>query len=232
LSKSDQRIYVCHACVGDDFLKKEIRSDGDEETCKFCGKHRKAYSLEGLAGCIHDVFQEHFYLTPSKPSGIDYALVKEGQWERPGEPVECVIADVAQLDKEIAKGIQEYLSDQHGYKAVRDGEEDPYENDAMYEENRIDDLEFQETWNAFRTEIRSRSRFFSQYAQEALDEIFSGIDALSSFDGTPVFREISPAEDERYIFRARVCFSDKELKEILSAPVKQMGVVPLERRNS
>jgi len=96
----------------------------------------------------------------------------------------------------------------------------------MYEENRIDDLEFQETWNAFRTEIRSRSRFFSQYAQEALDEIFSEIGTLSSFDGTPVFREISPTEDERYIFRARVCFSDKELKEILSAPVKQIGPPP------
>ena len=225
----DQGTNVCYVCVGDEFLNREIQLEGQNEHCSFCGCLRKTVSLEEMSDQIHEILQEHFYLTSSEPEGLDYLLAKEGLWERPGEPVENVIADIAQLNEEIAKAIRECLSDQHGYCAVRDGEEDPYADDALYEENRIDDWEFQETWNAFREEITSRSRFFSQHAQEALDEIFGEIDTLSSFGGTPVIRDISPTDDERYIFRARVSFSDKELEEILSAPVKQIGPPPSRR---
>lgn len=226
MSESDQRVYVCHGCVGDEFFKKEIQSDGDVETCSFCENRCKVFTLEDLADRIHGVIREHFYLTSIEPEGIDYRLVREGVWERPGEPISDVIADLAEIVEKIAEVVRKYLSDQHGYSTVRDGEEDPYADDALYEENRIDDLSFQETWNAFITEISSRSRFFSQYAQEALEEIFGETDTLTSFDGTPVIREILPTDDERYIFRARVCFSETELKKMLSVPVVQIGPPP------
>ena len=231
MSESDAGIYVCHACVGDEFLKQEVRSEGDMASCSLCGKRRKSFTLEELADRIHSVLEAHFYLTPNEPSGIDYALVKEGvwDWERPGEPVDTVISEIADIDLGLAGKIREQLSDLHGYGAVRDGDEDPYANDAHYEELPIDDLNYQETWNEFRKEIKARARFFSQYAQRALDEIFGDIGSLSSYDGTPVIRVILPTDDNRFIHRARVCFSETELKDMLAAPVKQIGPPPFRK---
>lgn len=228
MTEDYEEMFVCHACVGDAYLKNTVRSEGARRKCSFCGKSRKSLSVSEFADIIHDVLQEHFYLTSSEPEGLDYLLAKEGHWERPGELVEDVIGWIASIDSPIAEAVKEYLSDQHGYMAVRDGEEDPYGDDALYEEKGIDDWDFQETWKAFKDEITSQARYFSQFSNTALDEIFGDIDRLSRYDGTSVVRTINPNDEDRYVFRARVCFSEKELKEMLIDPAKQLGPPPSE----
>ncbi len=217
---------VCYDCIGDPFLKEEVRSEGRRTTCAYCGKRRKSVSLDELADHIHGVLDGHFYLTPSEPEGIEYTMAKEFGWERRGDPVDLFISEIAGLEEEIVKDIQEHLSDRFGDDAFDGGCEDPYGDQACYDEKGPDDCDFRDTWDFFRVEIRSRSRFFSQHAQRALNEIFGDIETLRTWDGAQAIREIRPTDDDRYIFRARVAFSDGDLQGILKDPVKGLGPPP------
>ena len=78
--------YVCHDCIGNSFLAEDVRAEGIRATCNYCGEVREALPLGDLAERIHEVLQAHFELTPSEPSGYEYAFAMDGLWERPGYP--------------------------------------------------------------------------------------------------------------------------------------------------
>lgn len=59
-----------------------------------------------------------------------------------------------------------------------------------------------------------------------LDEIFDGLGTLTTICETPVIREIGPTDADHHFYRVRVSFSERELKEILAAPVKELGPPP------
>ena len=54
---------------------------------------------------------------------------------------------------------------------------------------------FLETWDAFRSEIHSRSRFFSTSAENALRSIFGDLSTLRASGHQPVFRKITPDDE-------------------------------------
>ena len=218
--------HVCHDCVGDPFLADAVKDEGTCATCSYCGATREALTLNDLADRIHEVLQAHFELTHGEPSGYEYALAKEGLWEQPGYPVGDVISDMAGISEEIAGDVVALLSDRFSYQAVRDAEEDPYADDALYEERGPDDWDFRDTWAAFRSEIRSRARFFSAYAEEALGSIFGDLTTHRASGNRPVIREITPDDEDRFVWRARTAQSTKELKAILRSPAREIGPPP------
>ena len=205
-------VRVCHDCIGDSFLADEVKEKGSRGLCGYCGKRRKALTLEKLAERIHEVLQEHFRLS-----------LNETPWRRSGYPVVDLIANMAGLDEEIADDVRVLLSEPHEYEAMTDGAENPYDSDAHYEELSPDEWGFRDTWGAFRSEIRSRARFFSTSAETALRDIFGDLSALKTFDDQPVIRKISPDDEDHFLWRARTAQSSKELKAILSAPVCEIG---------
>ena len=83
----------------------------------------------------------------------------------------------------VATDVVAHLSDRHGYGAIKDGENDTYGDDALYEKRRADDWGFRDTWEAFRSEIRFRARFFSTYAGEALTSIRQSLPTQLLFAG-------------------------------------------------
>lgn len=220
---------VCYRCIDDKFLRDEVRKEGERDTCSFCGQARKCFSIDRLAERIQGVIEEQFHVTPSQPEGIELLLAKDGLWERSGEPVESVIAEVAGVNERIADAVRKNLSDQMDVESARMGEEDPYGTDALYEENDVDSLAFEQTWDGFVTEITKRSRFFSKRAQRALDEIFHHLDQLKTFDGKPALRTIRHTDTKRYLYRARISPSEKTLKEILTKPVMRLGPPPFRK---
>ncbi len=205
-------VRVCHDCIGDSFLADEVKEKGSRGLCGYCGKRRKALTLEKLAERIHEVLKEHFRLS-----------LNETPWRRSGYPVVDLIANMAGLDEEIADDVRALLSEPHEYEAMTDGAENPYDSDAHYEELSPDEWGFHDTWEAFRSEIRSCARFFSTSAETALRDIFGDLSALKTFDDQPVIRKISPDDEDRFLWRARTAQSSKELKAILSAPVCEIG---------
>lgn len=88
------------------------------------------------------------------------------------------------------------------------------------------DLNFRDTWESFCQQLRSRSRFFSQYAEIDLRNIFGDLTSLITFQGISVIREISPSDEDRFVFRARLALSPTELENILKYPSRELGAPP------
>lgn len=138
----DDTKFVCHGCIGDDFLAKEVTERSHPRQCTYCHERRQAIPLGELADLIHEALQEHYELTPSEPEGIDYVLAKEGLWHRPGLPVEDLIGDMAGISSEIASDVTERLANLHDdpWAIVKDREIALYDDEALYEERGADDL--------------------------------------------------------------------------------------------
>ena len=225
----EEQLSICHECVSDNFLKKEIRANGKLGKCSYCEKNRKAVPLKRLAENIHSAIEEHFYLTSNEPSPLEYALLNDKEsnydWERKGEPVKYLIQDIAGVVESIADDIQTYLSFYYGGDP-QDFEENPYDDEACYEEQSPDRYAFQESWDFFCKEIRYRARFFSQSAEEVLGQLFDDVDSLRTFDGKSVIRNAGPTSENSEIFRARVSQSQDTLDLILKNPVQELGAPP------
>ncbi len=193
--------YICHACVGDAFLKGEIRREGHKQECHFCGKTQKAWPLEELVERIEGVIQEHFRITPSDPSEEGFVYDKDMDWKRRGEPIADVVAQIAELEPESAEAVRARLSEKTSWDAFEGGYEDPFGSDTYYEEGRPDTGNFHESWEFFRQEIRTRARFFGRSAQQALDEIFGDLASLKTWEGTPAIKQILSTDEARFFYR-------------------------------
>ena len=205
---------VCHVCIEDPFLSKYVRQGGSRKLCSYCGETHETRTLKWLADRVHEVLEERF----ARPRGVF--------WKSLGTPVEYVIAEIAGLSEEIADDVRALLSNRYGEAAVKDGEDDPYGDDAEYEELEPNDWPFRDTWSVFCNEIRSNARFFNNYAEEALDTIFRGVQELRTDSDEPLIREIGPDVKDRFIWRGRKAESNKELETILKAPELELGPPP------
>jgi hypothetical protein len=212
-AEDSDNIYICHACIGDAYLKQEVLSDAHKRTCHFCRGISEAWPLDELAERIQMVIEEHFVVTPDNPS--DDGFYYDEDWERRGEPVAEVIAEIARLEPEPTEAVRERLSEKTYREAFEGGEEDPYGSDTHYEEGQPDTCGFRESWEFFRKEIRTRTRFFGRYAQQALDEIFGDLASLKTWNGTPAIKEMRPTDEERFIYRARIAYSESEVCQLL-----------------
>ena len=224
-------VYVCRCCICDPFLAEIARAGGTRVACSYCDQVSEALSLDDLVERIDKVLQAHFERTPNQPKDHEYALLREDLWERPGYPVEDVIADVSGVSLEIAADLRGLLSDCYGlsYQALKDGEEEPYASDACYEEREAQEWDFRESWEAFSAGIRSRVRFFSSYAEEALSHIFGDLNAHKAYGNRQVVREVRLDAENSHIWRGRLAQSQEELKEILKTPARKIGPPPSRR---
>ena len=217
---------ICHDCVGDPFLASEVREDGCRDECTYCGETREVVSLDDLASRIDPVLQEHFDRSYREPRFYEYSLVHSGLWDPFRGDVDEAIASIACLDDDVGRDVRDLLSDRYAYAAHTDGAENPYEIGAEYVEKEPDDSEFQMTWASFRYDIRSRTRFFSTDAEQALRDMFGNLSAHVTIDGTSAIREIRPEHDDRFFWRARKAHSADELTSILKDPAREMGPPP------
>ncbi|HTA98916.1 MAG TPA: RES domain-containing protein [Bradyrhizobium sp.] len=219
-------VYICYGCIGDSFLKDEVRQEGSNRQCHFCGKSREAWPLDELAERVRDVIEEHFEVTPSDPSDEGFVYDREMDWERRGEPVADVISGIAELDQNVAEAVRDRLSEQTSWDAHDGGYEDPFGSDTYYEEGRPDTAGFHESWDFFRSEIKTHTRFFGRSAQVALDEIFGDLANLKTWEGESAIKEVLPTDEARFFFRGRVAYSGAELRDMLLKPVQRLGPPP------
>ena len=219
--------FVCHNCIGEQFLSNEVREGGTRELCAYCDETHQAFPLERLADRIHTALQEHYELTPTEPEDwYDHLLASEGRWEREGYLVSDVISGLADVSEGIAEDVTEVLSNLHGEWVDKIGWESPYENDALYEEQAPDDQKFRDMWDEFSNEIQSHSRFFSARAEELLGDIFGDLNAMRTYKNVPVIREVSTDDTESFVWRARRADSKEELEKILKYPDREIAPPP------
>ncbi|MDA3799861.1 MAG: RES family NAD+ phosphorylase [Kiritimatiellae bacterium] len=225
----EEQLNICHECVGDEFLKKEIKLEGKIGKCSYCEKSCKIVHLPWLADKIHTAIDEHFNLTSNEPTALEHALLSDKEstfdWERSGEEFHCLIQEMAEVNERVATDVQAYLSFYFGGDP-RDFEENPYGEEACYEECPPDTYGFKKSWRFFRQEITYRTRFFSQFAEQTLNELFCNIDLLKTYDGKSVISIAGPSTENQYVFRARVSQTHDSLDQILKDPVKELSSPP------
>ena len=227
--QEDEEKHVCLNCIGDAFLSEEIKATGILIKCTYCARTKESINLDALADRVHGVIDEHFVRTPSEPNWMDAILLRErmiDDWLPDGQQTQDLIFDIANVSEEIAKDIAEILAGRYAYEAGKYGEADPYDSEACYEERSPDDTEFRLNWESFCDEIMYRERFFPQSAEPVLREIFEDLDGLSTSNGTPVIRKVTPLDEDFPIWRARTAQSDVEIESILESPDRQLGAPP------
>ena len=226
---ADEEKHVCRDCIGDDFLSEEVKVTGAPQKCSYCACTRESISLDALSDRVHGVIEEHFVQTPSEPNWMDATLIREGAkdvWLPDGQQTQALIFDIANVSEEIAEDAAEILAGRYAYEAGKYGEANPYDSEAYYEERRPDDTEFRLNWKSFCDEIMYQERFFPQSAEPVLRGIFEDLDGLSTYNGTPVIRKVTPLDEDFQIWRARTAQSDAEITSILESLDRQLGAPP------
>ncbi|MCV3243042.1 RES domain-containing protein [Mesorhizobium sp. ZC-5] len=205
---------ICYKCIGDTALSAEMRSEGNRAVCEFCSRRRKSITLNDLACRVREVIDEHYQHHQDEWGADD------------GQPVVYLIADLLNCEKEVAEAVRDKISDDTAWEAHEGGYSDPFGSEACYIEKAADIYDFQETWEFFIREIRTRARYFSKEGQSALEQIFGDLTELKTWSGEPVIKMISSGTDEAFLYRGRIAFSEAELEEMLRSPVRELGPPP------
>ena len=219
--------FICHGCVGEEFLIDEIREIGTRNPCRYCSRTQEAIELWDFAERIHQVIQAQFVLTPLVPEEwYEHLDRSEGNWTRRGMTAKDLVAELAEVSDRAASEVRALLSDIHGYPAVKGGGEDPYDYEACYEERGPNDDQFRDTWEEFRRDIIGKARFFSRVAEDRLGDIFGEFGDLRTSQGEPVVREFEPGSTEGSFWRARRIEKQEDLETILKDPAGGLGPPP------
>ncbi|EEE36981.1 RES domain family protein [Rhodobacteraceae bacterium KLH11] len=224
---------VCADCVGDPYLSQQIEDSGEKKCCSYCNEVLQTWSFFELSESIETAFDSHFIRTSDQPDGFQSMMLADKEssyeWERDGEPTVYAIMNALNCSEELASDLQSHLEEVHGdWEAWQLGEECPFASDAHYEEIIPSDGAHHEGWYRFEQNLKKETRFFNQDAHKYLLSIFSGIDEMQTSDGNSVIVDAGPSQEISGFYRARVFYSDRDLKKGLLRPDLELGPPPFE----
>lgn len=228
---------LCFSCVGDGFLIRTIKANGERKKCSYCKKMGKTYSIGEMSERVEEAFAEHYIRTSDQPSSFQYAMLADKgsdyDWDRDGEPVIHAIMNAADVPEEAASDIQQVLEDRFSdYESARMGGETEFSSDSYYEEKGADDSNWQIEWQQLEASLKSQARFFNHSAAKHLAAIFGDIGTMNAWDGRPLIVEAGPGTQHPAIYRARVFQSDENLKVALQRPDQHIGPPPSVHANA
>lgn len=218
---------VCGGCVGEEFLKGKIRKDGEVRVCSFCGKKRKAITMEALADEFEGAFERHYYRTSDEPDGYEYMLLKDPEssyeFDRHGDPVLNVIQEIGEVSETIADDVLEVLGERHGdYEADKMGEETDFASESYYSLRKPSIAERHSEWREVQGSLQTASRYFNFTAARFLDDVFLELGE----DGGKAIVEAGPDTPLAALFRARVFQNEASLEAALKRPDRELGSPP------
>ncbi len=222
---------LCHQCIGEEYLKIEVRRKGKRRQCSYCDRNVQSFTIEDIADRVETAFEQHFRRTSDQPTSWQQSLLSDREsdyeWEREGELVMWAIANVAEIPDQAAQDIQTVLGDKYSdFEFAAMGEETEFCSESYYEEKGSSDHVWQEEWSNFERSLKTEARFFSRSAAAHLTSIFNEIDKMRTIDGRPLVIDAGPQTALTAVFRARVFQSDEKLKEALCRPDHHLGSPP------
>lgn len=228
----DEDSPLCCRCVSDQFLSEKIEAEGVEDECSFCDFYGKTLLLGEIAEMVEVAFNEHFERTSNEPSDWDYLRMKVSDgfwWDRVGEPVVNVIAEVAGVEDHIADAIWEILRERNAdFEAAKSGEESEFARDSHYVPKPCTGYnQLHDEWALFEHQLQTESRFLNPSFQGALERVFEGIEDFQTREGHSVIETIGPGTDTTTLFRARVFQTVESLTNGLCRPDREIGPPPI-----
>ncbi|HEY4211567.1 MAG TPA: RES family NAD+ phosphorylase [Steroidobacteraceae bacterium] len=224
---------LCYECIGEAYLKDEVKTTGELGECSHCGDSRESVSLKELAERIHPVFEEHFYVTSSEPGIYESMMMRDPEgayeWEREGSQTQYAIAEAAGIDEEAAEHVRRILEEQHCDRdAVMAGEESPYDAESFYEEKGPQDDELRAAWSYFEKSLKTESRLFNRGAESVLTRMFEDLSQHKTRDGNAIIVDAGPGHPISALFRGRVFHpaDHEKLQTALQRPDIELGPPP------
>jgi hypothetical protein len=223
--------FLCGDCIGEAFLRREIKLNGEEQTCDYCDLVDNCFTIAQVAERVDQAFAVHYERTSTEPSGYEYAMMADKEsdydWERPGDQAIYAIMDAVRSSEEIAEDIQAVLKDTHyDFDEAAMGEESEFDDDAHYERKQIGDENWQTEWQQFEKTLKTESRYFNQACIAHLQALFGNLNELRTSERRPVIVVAGPGEAYRAFYRARVFMADDHLKKAMESPASQLGPPP------
>lgn len=171
--------HLCFICTDEDYLREEIRKQGNRALCDYCGNTRRCYTLDELADRIEQAFEQHYERTDDQPDAYQSMMLSDREsnydWEREGESTVYAIMNAAEIPEAVAEDLQAILDDRHAdYESAQMGEETEFSNEAHYEEKGVDHSEWEIEWHNFENSLETEARFFNQAAVKHLASFFEG----------------------------------------------------------
>jgi len=220
---------VCADCIGESYLSIDIERTGTPGECHYCGAEGQTVTIEMIASRVERAMKEHFERTARDPEGYEYYIQREtGDWDRSGEPVADVIAQLLDADEAIAEDVRETLDDwTSDFDGIAAGEEQPFDSEAHYQETTsVDHSTISAEYIRFESTIVDQARFFSPESRRFLSSLFESLADLRAHNGRPVLVDAGPGETISGFFRARVFQDDERLKRALLAPAAELSPPP------
>lgn len=219
---------ICVACIGDKYLKTQIAAHGTTGNCDQCGLEGPRVDVQWLVDQVEEALSNHYSYASEYPDGIPLDLLKEGNWERPGDPLVSVVAEMLCTDEEpTARRVHQELEDRNGdWEYAKCGEEDPWSEEAHYVRKHPDGTEYEEAWAELDRTLRTESRYFNRRAEEVLALIFDGVEDLTSVFGITETQTGGPKQLFNSIFRGRVAKTEEEVRIMLANPERELGAPP------
>ncbi len=219
---------LCGACVADLHLKAAIDAEGEPASCDYCQQEGPTLAIGDVADRVESIFEQHFTRTSTQPDAFQSAMLSdrdsEYSWERSGEPVLDVIAEVLRSDPEPAEDIRSVLEDRHS--DWDDQDETEFQDESHYREKRIDDSEWQTAWERFETELKTETRLLTKAGITRLEAVFGGLQDLRTWRNGALIVEAGPGSAYPSIYRARAFQADEKLEEALLRPDLHLGPPP------
>lgn len=223
--------WLCANCTGDAYLRRQIEEGGELHNCSYCAEQEACIVLGALADLVDEAFQQHFERTSDQPDAFQSMMLRDREsdyeWEREGDEVEQVIAEVVSVEEAVADDLHAILEDKYDdFESAKMGEETEYQAGSHYERTAADSQHWDREWHAFGRSLRTESRFFNERAAKHLSSVFDGIEAMRTWDGKPLVVEAGPGTPYAKIFRGRVFQSHAKLMEALPRPDLHLGSPP------
>ena len=227
----DDETYLCWSCVGEEFLRAQIRSEGVRATCFFCAESRESFRIEELGDLFELVFKSHFRRTRPDMTDLQQAQMRHGllDWppDRDGEPIIEVLKWIAKISNDAAEAIRVELEGRFGTREDYEMQnETEFDSESHYEEMDGTTGDWHEQWGTFERELWENSRYFSNEASATLRRVFDGICDLRTLNGDSVIVEAGPGTPMDALMRARVFHDREKMGHALEHPDSEIGPPP------
>jgi len=224
---------ICADCVGEAFLSDRIEREGADGACHYCSGEGKTFPLAQMAECTSTAISQHYQRTDVNPTSLEYAMMNDREspreWYRHGELITDLIQELAEVDEEPAKDIQQILRDENaGDPFDGDGEEQEFDDESHYEPKKIDDEKWRQEWSRFSHTLKTETRYFGEEARAHLVQMFDGVDKLATKAGRSVIVEAGPEQRIKGFYRARTFEAWSKLEPALTSPDIHLAPPPPE----
>ncbi|MBY8609287.1 RES family NAD+ phosphorylase [Burkholderia arboris] len=209
---------ICVNCIGDDYLRDEIRASGCVASCSVCGATAISWSTRQYARRIFSIFESRFNASAPEPF-MGASLISDGL-----TAAEVIQAITKCADDRAADLMLEALHDEWPW-SPQNGDDDPLDDDLRFN---LDDRATADSflWNEIEEELRTRSRYFNPTIETRLHEMFSGVETLPNAMRRSAVKAAGPGSDLTRVWRMRVTSALDGLNKILTNPERELGSPP------